>query len=78
MKKEFIPKPRNLILDPSDVFQNGVFRVRMWSFLRRAQNSELKIGVPGVSRKLVAASGPYWQYMAGDQLWERDVVSFSP
>jgi len=61
MKKEFIPKPRNLIFDPSDVFQNGVFRVRMGSFLRRAQNSELKIGVPGVSRMLVAGSGPHWQ-----------------
>jgi len=61
MKKEFIPKPRNLIFNPSDVFQNGIFRVRMVSFLRRAQNSELKIGVPGVSRMLVAGSGPHWQ-----------------
>jgi len=61
MKKEFIPKPRNLIFDPSDVFQNGVLRVRMGSFLRHAENSELKIGVPGVSRMLVAGSGPHWQ-----------------
>jgi len=61
MKKEFIPKPRNLICEPRDVFQNGVFRVRMGSFLRRAQNSELKIGVPRVSGMLVAGSGPHWQ-----------------
>jgi len=61
MKKEFIPKARNLMFDPSDDFQNGVFRVRMGSFLRRAQNSELKIGVPWVSRLLVAGSGPHWQ-----------------
>jgi len=61
MKKEFVPKPRNLIFDPSDVLQNLVFRVRMGSFLRRAQNSELKIGVSVVSRMLVAGSGPHWQ-----------------
>jgi len=60
MKKEFILKPRNLIFDQSDVFQNGVFPVRMGSFLRCAQNSELKIGVPGASRMLVAGSGPHW------------------
>ena len=59
MKEKFIPKPRNLIVDLSDVFQNGVFRVRMGRFLRRAQNSELKIGVPGVSRMLLARSGPH-------------------
>jgi len=78
MKKEFIPKPRNLIFDQSEVFQNDVFRVQMGSFLRRAQNSERKIGVPGVSRMLVAGSGPHWQSMAGDQLWERDVLLFFP
>jgi len=61
MKKELIPKRRNLIFDLSDVFQNSVFRVRIGSFLRRAQNSELKIGLPGVSRMLVAGSGPHWQ-----------------
>jgi len=61
MKKEFIPKPRNLIFDASDVCQKGVFRVRMGSFLRCAQNCELKIGVPGVSRMLVAGWGPHWQ-----------------
>jgi len=61
MKKEFIPKPRNLIFDRSDVFQNGVFGVRMGSFLRPAQNSELKIGVPWVYRMLVAGSGRLWQ-----------------
>ena len=61
MKKEFIPKPRNLIFDQRDVFQNGVFRVRRGSFLRCAQNSEMKIGVLGVSRMLVAGSGPDWQ-----------------
>jgi len=61
MKKEFIPKPRNLIFDSSDVFQNSVLRIPMGSFLRRAQNSELKIGVPGESRMLVAGSGPHAQ-----------------
>jgi len=61
MKKEFIPKPRNLIFDASDVFHNGVFRVWMGSFVRRAQKSEMKIGVPRVSRMLVAGSGPHWQ-----------------
>jgi len=61
MKKEFIPKPRNLIFNASDVFQNGVFWVRIGSFLRRAQNSELKIGVPAASWMLVAGSGPHWQ-----------------
>jgi len=61
MKKEFSPKPRHLIFDPSDVLQNGTFRVLMGSFLRRAQNSVLKIGLPGVSRMLVAGSGPHWQ-----------------
>jgi len=61
MKGEFIPKPRNLIFDLSDDFQNGVFWVGMGSFLRRAENSELKIAVPEVSRMLVAGSGPYWQ-----------------
>ena len=61
MKKKFIQKPRNLIFDRSEVFQNGVFRVRIGSFLRRAQNYELKICVPGVSRMLVAGSGPHWQ-----------------
>jgi len=59
MKREFIPKPRNLIFDPSDVFQNGIFRVWMGSFLRPAHNSELKIGVPGVSQMLVAGFGPH-------------------
>jgi len=61
MKKEFIPKPRNLIFDLSDIFHPGVFRVQMGSFLWCAQNSELKIGVPGASRILVAGSGPHWQ-----------------
>ena len=61
MQKELIPKPRNLISDLSEVFYNGVFRVRMGSFLRRAQNSEAKIGVPEVSWMLVAVSGPYWE-----------------
>ena len=61
MKKEFIPKRRNLIFDPSDVLQNGVFQVRIGSFLRRDQNSKLKIGLPGVSRMLVAELGPHWQ-----------------
>jgi len=60
MQKEFIPKRRNLIFDPSQFFQNGVFWVRMGSFLRRAQNSALKIGVPGAARMLVAGSGPHW------------------
>jgi len=78
MKKEFMPKPRNLIYDPSDICQNGVFRVQMGSFLRCAQDSELKIGVTGVSRIPVAGSGPHWQLMAGDPLWERDVLSLSP
>ena len=54
MKKEFVPKPRNVIFNPSDLFQNGVFRVQIVSFLRRAKNSELKIGGPGVSWMLVA------------------------
>jgi len=61
IKHELIPKPRNLIFDQSDLFQNSVFRVRMGSFLRGPQNSELNIGVPGVSRMLVAGSGPHWQ-----------------
>jgi len=58
MKKEFIPKPRYVIFDPSDVFQNGVFRVRMESFLRRAQNSELNISKKNFySRRIGPASG---------------------
>jgi len=61
MKKEFILKPRNLIVDLSHVFQNGVFRVGIGTFLRRPQNTEQKIGVPGVSRMLVAGSRPHWQ-----------------
>ena len=61
MKKELILKPRNLIFEPIEVFHNGVFRVRMGRFLRCAQNSELKIGVPGVSQMLVAGLGPHWQ-----------------
>jgi len=78
MKKQFIPKPRNLIFDTSDFCENGLFRVRIGSFLRHAQNSELKIGVPVVSWMLVAGPGPHSQKMAGDQLLERDVLSFSP
>jgi len=61
MKKEFIPKPRNLIFALSDVIQNRAFPVPMGSFLRRAQNWELKIGMPGVSQMLVAGSAPHWQ-----------------
>jgi hypothetical protein len=49
-----------IIFHLGDVFQNGVFQVRMGCFLGRAQNSELKIRVPGVSRMLVAVSGPHW------------------
>jgi len=49
--------------------------VQMGRFLGGALNSELKIHVPGVSRMLVAVSGPHW-WMAGVELCERDVLSF--
>jgi len=48
----------------------------MRCFLGRALNSELKISVPGVSRILVAVSGPDW-WMAVVESCERDVLSSS-
>jgi len=49
-----------IIFHPGDVFQNGVFRGWMEGFLGRAQDSELKIRVPGESRMLVAELWPKW------------------
>jgi len=49
-----------IIFHLSDVFQNRVFQMQMGCFLGRAKNSELKIRVQGVSRMLVAVSGPHW------------------
>jgi len=45
-----------IIFHPGDVFQNGFFRGWMGGFLEHAQDSELKICMPGVSRMLVAES----------------------
>jgi len=67
----------SIIFHLNNVFQNGVFQVRIGCFLGRPQNSELKIRMPGVSRILVAVSGPHWWWMAAVELWARDVLLFS-
>jgi len=42
----------------------------------RAQNSELKICVSGMSRMLVAVARPHW-WIAAVELWERNALLFS-
>jgi len=48
----------------------------MEGFLGRAQDSELKISVPGESRMLVPESWPHWWWMAAVER-ERDQESIS-
>ena len=65
-----------IIFNRGDVFKNWVLRGWMGGFLGRAQDSELKIRVPGESRMLVAESWPYWWWMAAVER-ERDQESIS-